>query len=728
MTGYITAWASASSSEATQVSIQPPVQLFEPGASLNHPPEPTLFETHIHGPILSQYCSRCHAEDGEERQQQPYFASSDINTAYDAARSKIDLNNAANSRFVYRLRTESHNNCWDPNDAGGAPDCEANANEMEAAINAYIVALGAPDTVDPNLLISRAMFFPGGDSDPNDAQPATTQGRYETNVIAKYEFQQLDPADDTRVVDLALQSPQLDLTLIGDAVFVPNVGVRFFGPNGKAQGSTTNSRKLYDLITLTNEYSIEAWVVPANVTQDDTRRIVSYSGGLTERNFTLGQTLYNYDVLNRSTAASSSSNGDVIFSTPDADEVLQASLQHVVASFDPINGRRIYVDGELVTDGVSDDQIGSNLSEWNNSYVLVVGNETQSQDTDWRGTIRMLAIHNRVMSEEQILANFDVGVGQKYYIPFSISHLLSGVDEAYIVFEVERFDEYSYLFNNPFFTILTPNAVLPSDIRIQNMRIGLNGRETVTGQAYAKIDITLTDALYQDAPNNWLYLADTAEGMPVRGTIIPAEKFAPEADEFFLSFDAIAGQNSTIDRDNSASGLVGLQTLSYEQSDIGLKHFYEINEMYSSITGVAKSQSTVASAFSQLKTQLPSTEDALSFGTSNQMGIAQFAAAYCEAVVSNSTLRSAMWPTVNFNSRIDAQRDEILQPLLRKLTAHQIGGSTLDTQPTLADVESAVDILLGSLQSAQSGTSANTQATAIAVCTAVLSSSVATVQ
>ena len=55
----------------------------------------------------------------------------------------------------------------------------------------------------------------------------------------------------------------------------------------KAQASTTTSRKFHQLITATGEYSIEAWVVPGNVTQEDAR-IVSYSGSTMARNFTHG--------------------------------------------------------------------------------------------------------------------------------------------------------------------------------------------------------------------------------------------------------------------------------------------------------------------------------------------------------------------------------------------------------------------------------------------------------
>ena len=732
MTGYIEAWANASSSAATQIQIQAPSQLVDPGASLNHPLQPTLFEQHIY-PLLQNFCSNCHREDGPVRQQSPYFASTDINTAYDAAKSRINLSAPGSSRFVQRLNPELHN-CWD---TGSGVDCTGSAAAMLTAINNYIGALGAPAQVDPGLLISKAMTFPLSNNEP-DAQPASTQGRYETNVIAKYEFQQLDPQDDTRVVDLSIQSPQLDLTLSGAARFLPNVGVEFYGPTGKAQGSTTNSRKLHDLLTLTNEYSIEAWVVPANVTQDNTRRIVSYSGGLTERNFTLGQNQYNYESLNRSTAATSNDNGATLFATPDADEALQASLQHVVMNFDPINGRSIYVNGQLATGAVTDDQGGSSLSNWNNSFVLVLGNETQNQNTDWRGTIRMLAIHNRILSDQQILANFDVGVGQKYYIPFSISHLLNGIPNAYIVFEVERFDGYSYLFNNPFFTIIgASDTTTFNDFQIRNMRIGLNGREAPTGQAYANMDITISASDMVAAPNYWLYLDDTPEGINVNGTIIMSEKDPnQEADEFFLSFDFIAGQSSTVDRNGNnpcpdvaspSCELVDLHTLAYEQSDIGLKHFYEINEMYSSLTGVAKDTPSVAALFGQLKTQLPTTEDAVAFATSNQMGIAQLAVGYCDAVTQNSSLRATVFPGVDFAAAIGPQRSTVVQIMLEKLTAQTLPPDTnsntfLTTQPDPAVVDAHISTLVGQL------TSANTQQAVSAICASMLASSIATVQ
>ena len=122
-------------------------------------------------------------------------------------------------------------------------------------------------------------------------------------------------------------------------------------------------------------------------------RIVSYSAGLTQRNFNLGQTMYNYDFFNRSDKTDG--NGNPQLSTPDAAEVLQASLQHVVATFDPATGRKIYVNGVLVAS--NDPAPGGSLNDWDDTFAFVLGNEV-SGNADWAGVIRLVAIHNRALT------------------------------------------------------------------------------------------------------------------------------------------------------------------------------------------------------------------------------------------------------------------------------------------------------------------------------------------
>jgi hypothetical protein len=89
-------------------------------------------------------------------------------------------------------------------------------------------------------------------------------------AIALWEFKTGEgpTAYDTSGVD-----PAIDLSLSGDVDWFGGWGITI--NDGKAQGTTAASKKLHDLIKATGEYAIEAWVVPANVTQE-MARIVSY--------------------------------------------------------------------------------------------------------------------------------------------------------------------------------------------------------------------------------------------------------------------------------------------------------------------------------------------------------------------------------------------------------------------------------------------------------------------
>jgi hypothetical protein len=158
------------------------------------------------------------------------------------------------------------------------------------------------------------------------------------------------------------------------------------------------------------------------------------------RNFNLGQTMYNYDFFNRS--SNSDENGNPQLSTPDAAEVLQATLQHVVATFDPVEGRKIYVNGTLVAE--LDPAPGGTLGDWDDTFAFVLGNEVSS-DRAWTGVIRLVAIHNRTLNEAQITQNFEAGVGEKFFLLFSVEHLI-GVPQSFVVFEAAVYDTYAYLF------------------------------------------------------------------------------------------------------------------------------------------------------------------------------------------------------------------------------------------------------------------------------------------
>ncbi len=145
-------------------------------------------------------------------------------------------------------------------------------------------------------------------------------------------------------------------------------GVKFTG--GSAAAIPSTSSKLRDILSAAGEYSIELWVTPLNVSQEDAS-IVSYSGISSNRNFMVSQTLNYYESYNRSSATDSS--GSPVVSTVDAGEDFEAraSLQHVVVTYDSVNGRQIYVDG--VSSELADAAGGGTLNNWNEQFAVVFG-------------------------------------------------------------------------------------------------------------------------------------------------------------------------------------------------------------------------------------------------------------------------------------------------------------------------------------------------------------------
>jgi hypothetical protein len=651
MTTWIENWLGDTSGGGREIVLTPPPSQ-EPGASKNFPLDPGAFAATVY-PVLDQYCSNCHSSESANAQQ-PYFADPDITTAYDAAKPKINLDVPANSRLVIRLRNEFHN-CWD--------NCSANAQTMEDAITTFSNGI-VPTVVDENLVTSKALRLV-------DGTLASGGNRYEDAQIALWEFKTGTglTAFDTSGVD-----PAVDLNLSPEVTWYGGWGITTNG--GIARGTTTASKKLYDVIQVSGEFSIEAWVIPANVTQE-MARIVSYSAGDQARNFTLQQTLYNYDFLLRTNETNL--NGDPALSTPDGADVLQATLQHVVVTYNPIAGRMIYVNGELVS--AVDPVPGGTLIDWQETFAFVIGNEV-SGDGPWEGTVRLAAVHRRALTQEQIVQNFDVGVGEKFFMLFDISENLYPGDatmaqSSYILFEVAQYDSYAYLFDRPHFVTLDGST--PEGIPIEGVRVAMNGLEAPVGQTYA----TLNDMLSASE------FGELGQPLSVLGAVLPLEK-GPEDDEFFLTFDRLAGDS--FDRPDYPTLVVTPADLD-PASKIGIRTFDEINASFSSVLGIDwtdPNYTNVDLTYQELRQSLPAVEDINTFLSSHQVAVAQLAIAYCDALIgtnaSPNPAATAFFPGFNFgapNSTAFAvgNRDAFVNPLIDKIM-----GTGLASQPNRPDV------------------------------------------
>ena len=678
MTTWIENWAGGNGGGGgRQIQLQAPA-INPPGQSRNFPPPvPTEFNG-VYA-LLDTYCSDCHANSASVPQS-PFFADTDINIAYEAAKSKIDLNNPPDSRFVIRLGEEFHN-CWD--------DCGSNAGEMQTAIEAFAASIPL-SSVPNDLVISAALRLV-------DGVVASGGNRYEANQIALWEFKS---GQGSTAYDTSGVSPAMDLSLSGEVDWVGGWGIDV--KNGKAQALTSTSRKLYDLITATGEYSIEAWVAPANVVQEDTR-IVSYSAGTDQRNMMMGQTLYSYDAYNRS--STTDANGEPALSTSDADEDLQATLQHVVVNYDPINGREIYVNGVFTDD--TDPVTGGTLGDWDDSFAFVLGNEV-SNDRQWEGVIRMVAVHNRTLTPEQINQNLEVGVGEKFFLLFYIGDV-EGVDvnQAYILFEVSEFDSYAYVFYTPMFLSLD-GTVTSANIPVVGMRIGINGSEAVVGQAYGNLNLTLTNPLGQP-------LSDL-------GTVVPLAN-GPAADEFFLSFEQLGTEFGpvVVAGPPSAPPLV----LAGIQPDVGLRTFDEINASMSAVTTVPTTD--VQATYDLVRQQLPAVAEADTFSSAQEIGIAQLAIAYCNSLVEDDSRRPVYFSGFNFDQSPAAafvDRSLIITPLINNIVGIGLDGS----QPDFLTVEAEVSRLIDTLIANGSTTPQRTRDITKAACASILASSVVLIQ
>ncbi|WP_299594278.1 LamG domain-containing protein [uncultured Microbulbifer sp.] len=694
ITNYIEEWAAASGSVASSITLTPPEER-DVGASKSFPASSGNFATTVY-PLLEQYCASCHSEDAETAQQ-PYFASSDIDQAYEASKARMDLDTPENSRFVVRLGSDFHN-CWS--------DCAQDADTMAAAIRNFADGIAVTE-VDPSWVTSKALYL-------TDGVVASGGGRIENNAIALYEFKS---GSGTIAYDTSGVNPAIDLNLNGAYEWLGSWGVQLNG--GKAQAATATSKRLFDTLTGTGEYTIEAWVAPANVVQEGPARIVTYSGNNDTRNFTLGQAMYNYTFQNRNDA-STDANGMPALITDDMAERVQATLQHVVATFDPINGRRLYVNGEFTGD--ADPAEAGLLSTWDDSFALAVGSEV-SGDNVWQGSMRLLAIHSRALTEEDILTNYEAGVGQKFLLLFKVEEQ-TDVPQGYVMFEVQQYDNHGYLFSEPKFITLE-DGVTPDGVVIQGMRIGINGREAVVGQSWAKLDTTVTAADYD--PQNGQKLSPL-------GTIITLEK-GPTSDEFFLTFERLG--NEEFVRIEATPAAPAAPADLTPQPRIGIRRFEQIHAALSAATGVSSAHPDVIDTWEKVQQQLPVEADIRGFLAAQQMGITQLAVKYCSTLVNDTGARTAYFPGFDFSASAanafdtDAKRAQIIDPLLDKLLGRPIawpasvGGHSaqLASAPDESTVREELDGLIDTMTACGGSCSAERTATTVkATCAAAMGS------
>ena len=697
---WIQNWIGTGASSVSQVTlIAPPVQAAGGGKQFP-PPVPAAYLSTVF-PIVTQFCSGCHTPSSASAQQ-PYFAdAADPTDSYIAAQPKIDLATPNLSRFYERLADDLHH-CWATPSSNGAPDCPGSAAQMLTALTAF--ANSIPVTpINPNLVVSNALTLTQGTI-------AAGGSRFDANVIAEYMF---ETGQGSTAYDTSGVTPEADLTLYGNVTWDSSWGI-IIGQGGSAQASTSASQKLAAMIQSSGEYSIEAWINTANVTQTNAW-IVSYSGSNTTRNATLGQVADQYEGLTRSSVTDTNGMPPLVSTT--ANGAAQAALQHVVLTYDPVNGQKLYING--IYTGDVDPSKGGSLANWDSTFALVLGNETTGQ-RPWQGEIRFLAVHNIALTPAQIQQNFAAGVGQKYYLLFGVTQL-SGVPQSYILFQASQYDNYSYLFYEPKFISLDPNATVPGSLQISHIRIGVNGQLAPAGQSFATLNAVVGGSNYTAANGQLLSSL---------GTVIPVQLGAAN-DLFFLQFDQL-GSNVYVYPDPPGTPVAPVPN-NTPLPDFGVATFERVNNTLANITGVPITNSTVWALYQSEQQSMPAGPLISAFAPSNQTAMSQLANGYCGQLLASQQLRDAF-----FGSGLDASltssaaaffaNNSANQAIVASALANNAVGISVTPQAATA-VTNEVDALL-QLISTQPATYGNpTVATATqAACTAALASAAVMLQ
>ena len=158
--------------------------------------------------------------------------------------------------------------------------------------------------------------------------------------------------------------------------------------------------KISQAVKAANELTMEAWLKPANITQDGPARIITITEDYNYRNFQLGQAAELYDIRLRTT--DTTDNGQP--SLPSPYGAVTSNLTHVVYTRQSTGMARIYINSIEVAGRV----VAGQLIGWDDNYRLVLANEVIG-GRPWLGEFHLVAFYNRALTPLEINLNYQAG-------------------------------------------------------------------------------------------------------------------------------------------------------------------------------------------------------------------------------------------------------------------------------------------------------------------------------
>jgi hypothetical protein len=234
-------------------------------------------------------------------------------------------------------------------------------------------------------------------------------------LVALYEFTEGSGSD---VKDSSGQAPAADLKILDAAgvEWLPTGALRFkpFKTNVVSPDPVDDVSnpvlRIINACNQSNAFSIEAWVVPSNITASDDR-IISFEANLSDRNFILIQRNSPEDRFGLFTAVKNAGNGQLQFSfDANAKSILVSQLQHVVATFSLAGQEALFYVDNKKQDSKQIPKTIASLS-WLSQRKITLGNSNAQSGASyaWQGDMHLAAIYCKALSEKEVAQNFEAG-------------------------------------------------------------------------------------------------------------------------------------------------------------------------------------------------------------------------------------------------------------------------------------------------------------------------------
>ena len=157
--------------------------------------------------------------------------------------------------------------------------------------------------------------------------------------------------------------------------------------------------KIADLVRVSGELTVEAWVEPATQDEAASAGIVMMSNATSQHNFALVQMGDRFEARFRTSRTGTGEAGPI--RTPEASA--RPALAHLAFTRDRSGRARVFLDGEIASEGT----IAGSASDWEKT-TLVIGNGPRGREP-WLGRVYLVAIYGRDLLAEEVMRNFRAG-------------------------------------------------------------------------------------------------------------------------------------------------------------------------------------------------------------------------------------------------------------------------------------------------------------------------------